>query len=202
MRFDWDAVKARRNLAKHGVSFDDKVQSMFAGAAIFEDFAHSEKESRFTAMDSQPKGECSRSRSHCLSLRCVESSARDPRQSEIGNDMPKRNATPQKRKSAHDDYELPAELDSSKLKFIGFGLDAARRHSAPKKVNKARRDPLDDEVDVHSARYLDTGKYFKQKAAEHRFVQLDADVYRDFPTAAEVNAALRLVKQLRQVGVR
>lgn len=70
------------------------------------------------------------------------------------------------------------------------------------KLKKVRRDPLDDEVDVHSVRYLDTGKYFKQKAAEHRFVQLDADVYRDFSTAAEVNAALRLVKQLRQVGVK
>jgi hypothetical protein len=44
--------------------------------------------------------------------------------------MAKRNANSPKGRSSHDDYELPRELDFSKLKFIGFGLDSLQRHVA------------------------------------------------------------------------
>jgi hypothetical protein len=69
----------------------------------------------------------------------------------------------------------------------------------PAKAKRAPRDPVDGQVNVDSLRYLDTGKYFKRKAAEHRYVQLDADVYKDFKTAKEVNEALRVVQQLRRL---
>lgn len=44
--------------------------------------------------------------------------------------MPKRNAKISKRRSPHDDYELPPRLDFSKLKFIGFGADALERRAS------------------------------------------------------------------------
>ena len=45
--------------------------------------------------------------------------------------MTKRNANfTNKSCSPHDDYELPRELDFSKLKFIGFGVEALERHVA------------------------------------------------------------------------
>lgn len=44
--------------------------------------------------------------------------------------MPKRNAKTPKRRSPHDDYELPARLDFSELRFIGFGVDALERHAS------------------------------------------------------------------------
>jgi hypothetical protein len=66
-------------------------------------------------------------------------------------------------------------------------------------VKRGASDQLDDQVNTGSLRYLDTGKYFKRKAAEHRYVQLDADVYKDFKTAKEVNEALRVVQQLRRL---
>jgi hypothetical protein len=43
--------------------------------------------------------------------------------------MSRRNAKTRKSRSPHDDYDLPAELDFSKLKFVGFGLDALERHA-------------------------------------------------------------------------
>lgn len=44
--------------------------------------------------------------------------------------MPARKAKTVKRRSAHDNYELPAESDFSKLQFIGVGLDALEQHAA------------------------------------------------------------------------
>jgi hypothetical protein len=80
--------------------------------------------------------------------------------------MPKRNNKAAKHRSAHDDYELPKEVDFSRTKFIGFGLQSLERRAA----------------------------------AKRKTVVLEADVARDFATSADVNQALRLVQQLRQVG--
>jgi hypothetical protein len=44
--------------------------------------------------------------------------------------MAKQNGKTAKSRSLHDDYELPDELDFSKLKFVGFGADALERHAA------------------------------------------------------------------------
>jgi hypothetical protein len=44
--------------------------------------------------------------------------------------MPKRISKTTKNRSPHDEYGLPAEIDFSKLKFIGFGVDALERHIA------------------------------------------------------------------------
>lgn len=55
MTFDWDADKAARNLRKHGVPFEEG-ETIFAGAAIFEDFDHSEKEPRYAAIGFSTKG--------------------------------------------------------------------------------------------------------------------------------------------------
>jgi hypothetical protein len=46
-----------------------------------------------------------------------------------------------KTKSAHDNYELPSELDFSKLKFAGFGVDSLERHVASKKLRTISLDP-------------------------------------------------------------
>ena len=63
-------------------------------------------------------------------------------------------------------------------------------------------DPLDRPVDLGRMKLVGIGVHFRRVAEKHRYVQLDPDVYRDFPTAREVNAALRIVKQLKQVGKR
>src|SRR5438477_10848588 len=66
--------------------------------------------------------------------------------------------------------------------------------------NPAAIDPLDRPVDLSKMKLVGVGIHFRQMAERHRYVQLDPDVYRNFPSAAEVNKALRIVKQLRQVG--
>jgi uncharacterized protein len=47
MRFEWDPAKAKSNLRKHGVSFDEAV-TVFRDplAFIFDDTTHSEQEHR------------------------------------------------------------------------------------------------------------------------------------------------------------
>jgi uncharacterized protein len=47
MRFEWDPAKAKSNIQKHGVSFDEAV-TVFKDplAFIFDDEAHSEEEQR------------------------------------------------------------------------------------------------------------------------------------------------------------
>jgi uncharacterized DUF497 family protein len=47
MRFEWDPAKAKRNIRKHGVSFDEAV-TVFKDplAFIFDDTTHSEQEHR------------------------------------------------------------------------------------------------------------------------------------------------------------
>jgi len=51
VKFDWDAEKARINLAKHGVSFEE-AETVFAPAkpAIFEDMPHSDAQWRYVAI--------------------------------------------------------------------------------------------------------------------------------------------------------
>lgn len=48
LEFSWDAIKARKNLIKHGVSFDEAVSVFYDEKAIeFYDPDHSEDEDRF-----------------------------------------------------------------------------------------------------------------------------------------------------------
>lgn len=48
MRFEWDGAKAAANLRKHRVSFDEAVTVFYDPlAATFEDWVHSQDESRF-----------------------------------------------------------------------------------------------------------------------------------------------------------
>jgi len=48
MRFEWDRDKARRNLSKHKVSFDEAVTVFYDPlAATFDDPEHSSDERRF-----------------------------------------------------------------------------------------------------------------------------------------------------------
>ena len=45
MRFEWDPEKARRNLKKHGVSFDEAVTAFYDPlSATFDDPDHSDEE--------------------------------------------------------------------------------------------------------------------------------------------------------------
>ena len=48
LRFVWDLAKARGNLAKHGVSFDEAVTAFHdENAKVFTDPDHSQAEARF-----------------------------------------------------------------------------------------------------------------------------------------------------------
>jgi hypothetical protein len=48
LRFVWDECKARRNVAKHGVSFDEAVTAFRdENAKVYDDPDHSEGEDRF-----------------------------------------------------------------------------------------------------------------------------------------------------------
>ena len=57
MVFDWDEEKARKNLAKHSVSFDEAT-SVFADPLFlaFADPEHSQSEKRFIIMGESTKG--------------------------------------------------------------------------------------------------------------------------------------------------
>jgi uncharacterized protein len=57
MKFDWDEQKARSNLAKHGVSFDEAT-SVFDDPLFvtFADPEHSIQEQRFIIMGESAKG--------------------------------------------------------------------------------------------------------------------------------------------------
>ena len=57
MEFEWDATKARRNLAKHGVSFSEAA-TVFGDllALTFHDPDHSEEEERFLTFGSSRDG--------------------------------------------------------------------------------------------------------------------------------------------------
>lgn len=44
------------------------------------------------------------------------------------------------------------------------------------------------------------GKYARDAVNLNRFVELDSDIAREFPTSTAVNEALRLVMQLKQIG--
>jgi hypothetical protein len=54
--------------------------------------------------------------------------------------MPKQKMKPAAHSSVHDDYELPAELDFSKLKPVGFGSDSLE--------NAQRRTTIELDIDV------------------------------------------------------
>ena len=48
MIFDWDAGKAKRNLAKHGVSFEEASEALFDPLSItIDDVTHSDNEDRY-----------------------------------------------------------------------------------------------------------------------------------------------------------
>lgn len=48
MQFEWDPKKAKNNLKKHGVSFDEAVTALYDPfSATFDDPDHSIKEQRF-----------------------------------------------------------------------------------------------------------------------------------------------------------
>jgi uncharacterized DUF497 family protein len=57
MEFEWDLRKAERNLAKHGVSFDE-ARTVFgdALAATVSDSLHSHSEPRFVTMGRSSQG--------------------------------------------------------------------------------------------------------------------------------------------------
>lgn len=57
--FDWDPRKARSNLAKHGVSFEE-AQTVFLDdhARLIDDPDHSEEEKRFVLLGYSSQGHC------------------------------------------------------------------------------------------------------------------------------------------------
>jgi len=74
------------------------------------------------------------------------------------------------RSSKHEAYEIPDELDLSKLRTIGFGLDALRLHE----------------------------RKIAAKPKAGRTAHLAADVSAAFLTDAEVNNALRMLLKISE----
>lgn len=57
MRFEWDPEKARRNLRKHGVSFDEAVTVFYDPlSATFDDPSHSDEEQRYITIGFSSQG--------------------------------------------------------------------------------------------------------------------------------------------------
>lgn len=57
MRFEWDPEKAKRNLKKHGVSFDEAVTAFFDPlSATFDDPDHSDDEQRYITIGFSSRG--------------------------------------------------------------------------------------------------------------------------------------------------
>ena len=57
MRFEWDARKAKANLHKHGVSFDEAESVFHDGRArSAADAAHSDEEDRFITIGTSARG--------------------------------------------------------------------------------------------------------------------------------------------------
>jgi uncharacterized protein len=57
MRFEWDPEKARRNLKKHGVSFDEAVTAFYDPlSATFLDPDHSDEEQRYITIGFSSQG--------------------------------------------------------------------------------------------------------------------------------------------------
>ena len=57
MRFEWDPDKARRNLSKHKVSFEEAMTVLYDPlAATFDDQEHSNDECRFITIGYSTKG--------------------------------------------------------------------------------------------------------------------------------------------------
>ncbi len=57
MRFEWDPKKARRNLAKHGIAFEEALTVFYDPLSIaFEDTGHSLDEERFITVGYSSRG--------------------------------------------------------------------------------------------------------------------------------------------------
>ncbi len=57
MLFEWDMAKARRNLTKHGVPFDEALTVFYDPlSATFADPDHSEEEQRYVTIGFSAKG--------------------------------------------------------------------------------------------------------------------------------------------------
>jgi len=57
MQFEWDTGKARQNLKKHGVAFDEAVTVFYDSlSATFDDPDHSGNEQRFITIGSSSQG--------------------------------------------------------------------------------------------------------------------------------------------------
>ena len=57
MRFEWDPKKAKRNVSKHGVSFDEAVTAFYDPlSATFDDSDHSDDEQRYITIGFSSQG--------------------------------------------------------------------------------------------------------------------------------------------------
>jgi uncharacterized DUF497 family protein len=57
MQFEWDPKKAKQNLIKHGVSFDEAVAAFYDPlSATFDDPNHSENEQRYITIGFSSQG--------------------------------------------------------------------------------------------------------------------------------------------------
>ena len=122
MEFEWDRKKAKYNLRKHGVSFEE-ASTVFDDllATVYEDPQHSVHEKRFLMIGSSVRRR----------LLIVAFADRNQRVRIIVREClqsPKRNSMKKKKTDEYSD-EMRPEYDFRKLKFVGRGIYADRFRS-------------------------------------------------------------------------
>jgi uncharacterized DUF497 family protein len=116
MEFEWDRKKAKYNLRKHGVSFEE-ASSVFNDvlANVYEDPDHSIHEKRFLMIGTSARGHL------LIETNALELSAHE--------DLPNEKRNSMKKKTDELDDEMRPEYDFSKLKLVGQGIYAKRYRS-------------------------------------------------------------------------
>lgn len=121
MEFEWDRRKAKYNLRKHGVSFEE-ASTVFDDvlADFFEDPDHSVHEKRFLTIGTSVRGR----------LLYVAFADRNPRiRIIVRGCLQSKKRKFMKKKTDEFSDELRPEYDFRKLKFVGRGIYAERYRS-------------------------------------------------------------------------
>src|SRR5215467_14387048 len=120
MKFEWDRKKAKYNLRKHGVSFEE-ASSVFDDvlADFYEDPDHSVHEKRFLMIGTSVRG-------RLLSPSRIEPSALE---SLVRGCLQNKKRNFMKKKTDEFSDEMRLEYDLRKLKFVGRGIYAERYRS-------------------------------------------------------------------------
>src|SRR5687768_3575044 len=145
MEFEWDSKKAKTNLRKHKVSFEEAA-SVFADvlAAVYEDPDHSAEEIRYLIIGTSNKARLLNVAFTERGERLRITSARKVTRKEKSSMKKKRDDTSE---------DMRPEYDLKKLKFVGRGIYAERFRSGTNLVllDKDVREAFPDDKSVNEA---------------------------------------------------